>query len=65
MQDWQSTCLGRRTLPRDLSAFEIEVLFNFSEGNRSRICLPDTPDILHRPGTRYSNLKALRNANGS
>jgi iron complex outermembrane recepter protein len=20
MQDWQSTCLGRRTLPRDLSA---------------------------------------------
>ncbi len=24
MQDWHSTCLGRRTLPRDLSAFEIE-----------------------------------------
>jgi hypothetical protein len=24
MQDWHSTCLGRHTLPRDLSAFEIE-----------------------------------------
>jgi hypothetical protein len=30
MQDWHSTCLGRRTLPRDLSAFEIEAFFNFS-----------------------------------
>ena len=31
MQDWHSTCLGRRTLPRDLSAFEIEAFFNFSD----------------------------------
>ena len=26
MQEWHSTCLGRRTLPRDLSAVEIEAL---------------------------------------
>jgi Domain of unknown function (DUF4158) len=34
MQDWHSTCLGRRTLPRDLSAFEIEAFFNFSDTER-------------------------------
>jgi hypothetical protein len=34
MQDRYSTCLGRRTLPRDLSAFEIEAFFNFSEAER-------------------------------
>jgi hypothetical protein len=34
MQDWHSTCLGRRTLPRDLSAFEIETFFNFSDPER-------------------------------
>jgi hypothetical protein len=34
MQDWHSTCLGRRTLPRDLSAFEIEAFFNFSDAER-------------------------------
>jgi hypothetical protein len=30
MQDWHSTCLGQRTLPRDLSAFEIEAFFKTS-----------------------------------
>jgi hypothetical protein len=34
MQDWHSTCLGRRTLPRDLSAFEIEAFFNFCDAER-------------------------------
>jgi hypothetical protein len=34
MQDWHSTCLGRRLLPRDLSAFEIEAFFNFSDTER-------------------------------
>jgi hypothetical protein len=34
MQDWHSTCLGRRTLPRDLSAVEIEAFFNFSDTER-------------------------------
>jgi hypothetical protein len=29
MQDRHSMCLGRRTLPRDLSAFEIEAFFWF------------------------------------
>ena len=34
MQNWQSTCLGRSTLPRELSAFEIEAFFNFSDAER-------------------------------
>jgi len=34
MQDWHSTCLGRRTLPRDLSSFEIEAFFDFSVAER-------------------------------
>ena len=34
MNDWQSACLGRRSLPRDLSAFEIEAFFNFSDVER-------------------------------
>jgi TnpA family transposase len=29
MYDWHSTWLGRRSLPRDLSGFEIEAFFNF------------------------------------
>jgi TnpA family transposase len=34
MNDWRSTCLGRRSLPRDLSEFEIEAFFTFSEAER-------------------------------
>ena len=34
MNDWQSTCLGRGSLPRDLSAFEIEAFFTFSDAER-------------------------------
>ena len=37
MNDWQSTCLGRRSLPRDLSDFEIEAFFTFSEAERQII----------------------------
>ena len=36
MNDWQSTWLGRRCLPRDLSDFEIEAFFTFS-GNERRV----------------------------
>jgi transposase-like protein len=31
MNDWQSTCLESRALPRDLSDFESEAFFTFSE----------------------------------
>ena len=31
MNDWQSTCLGRRSLPRDLSDFEIEAFFHMND----------------------------------
>jgi hypothetical protein len=34
MNDSQSTCLGRRSLPRELSAFEIESFFSFSDAER-------------------------------
>ena len=36
MNDWQSTWLGRRYLPRDLSDFEIEALITFT-GNEQRV----------------------------
>lgn len=34
MNDWQSTCLGRRALPRERSAFDIEPFFNFADAER-------------------------------
>ena len=37
MKDWQSTYLGRGALPRDLSGFEIETFFAYSESERHLI----------------------------
>jgi hypothetical protein len=34
MNDWQSTYLGRGALPRDVSGFEIEAFFTYSESER-------------------------------
>jgi len=34
MNDWQSPYLGRGALPRDLSGFEIEAFFTYSESER-------------------------------
>ena len=34
MNVWQSTYLGRGALPRDLSGFEIEAFFTYSESER-------------------------------
>ena len=34
MNYWQSTYLGRGALPRDLSGFEIETFFTYSESER-------------------------------
>jgi len=34
MNDWQSTHLGRGAFPRDLSGFEIEAFFTYSESER-------------------------------
>lgn len=36
MNDWQSTWLGRRCLPRDLRDFEIGAFFTFT-GNERRV----------------------------
>ncbi len=37
MQDWQGMFLGRRRLPRDLSAFELEAFFTFVGAERRAI----------------------------
>jgi hypothetical protein len=37
MQDWHATFLGRRRLPRELSAFELEVFFTFAGVERQPI----------------------------
>ena len=37
MQDWHAMFLGRRRLPRDLSAFELEAFFTFVGGERRAI----------------------------
>ena len=37
MNDWQPTYLGRGALPRDLSGFEIEAFFTYSESERRLI----------------------------
>jgi hypothetical protein len=34
MNNWHTTCLGPKRLPRGLSAFEIEAFFNFSAAER-------------------------------
>ena len=39
MQDWQSTFLGLSTLPRELTAFEIEAFFNVHGAERQ--CIED------------------------
>ncbi len=37
MQSWQSSFLGIRALPRDLSEFELQAFFTFSSDKRRLI----------------------------
>ena len=37
MDNWQSTFLGLKQLPRELTAFEIEALFTFTLAERQMI----------------------------
>jgi hypothetical protein len=37
MDNWQSTFLGLKRLPRELTAFEIEALFTFTRAERELI----------------------------
>ena len=37
MQSWQTTYLGMRELPRDISGFELNVFFSFSRAERALI----------------------------
>jgi hypothetical protein len=34
LNDWQSTYLGRGSLPRDMSGFEMEAFFTYSDSER-------------------------------
>jgi hypothetical protein len=52
MNDWQSTYLGRGALPRDLSGFELEAFFTYSESERRVIddeWTPPTSFVALRP----------------
>lgn len=37
MQGWQTTYLGMRELPRDISSFELQAFFTFSQAERELI----------------------------
>ena len=37
MQGWQTTYLGMRELPRDITAFELQAFFTFSRAERELI----------------------------
>ena len=37
MQSWQTTYLGLKDLPRELSAFELQTFFTFSQAERAVI----------------------------
>ena len=46
MNDWHTTCLGLKRLPRALTAFEIEAFFNFSVAERRVIEERRRPELM-------------------
>ncbi len=46
MNDWHTTCLGLKRLPRELTAFEIEAFFNFSPAERRVIEERRGPELM-------------------
>jgi TnpA family transposase len=46
MNDWHTTCLGLKRLPRELTAFEIEAFFNFSPAERRAIEERRRPELM-------------------
>lgn len=46
MNDWHTTCLGLKRLPRELTAFEIEAYFNFSPAERRVIEERRRPELM-------------------
>ena len=46
MNDWHTTCLGLKRLPRELTAFEIEAFFNFSAAERRVIEERRKPELM-------------------
>ena len=49
MNDWHTTCLGLKRLPRELSGFEIEAFFNFSAAERRVIEERRKPGLMPPP----------------
>ena len=47
MQGWQTTYLGMRELPRDISGFELQAFFTFSHAEREQI--GEVPEVPPRP----------------
>ena len=45
MENWQTMFLGLKQLPRELSAFEIEAFFTFSEAERATIETRRRPEL--------------------
>lgn len=45
MENWQSLFLGLKQIPRELSAFEIEAFFSFSEAERKSIETRRRPEL--------------------
>jgi hypothetical protein len=45
MENWQTIFLGLKQLPRELSAFEIEAFFTFSEAERATIAARRRPAL--------------------
>ena len=48
MNDWHTTCLGLKRMPRELTAFEIEAFFNFSAAERRVIEERRKPELMLR-----------------
>jgi hypothetical protein len=46
MNDWHTACLGLKRLPSELTAFEIEALFNFSPAERRVIEERRGPELM-------------------
>ena len=47
MEDWHATYLGRRRIPRDLTAFELEAFFSFTAAECSAIRVRRDSSELH------------------
>ena len=62
MQQWRAAFLGRRRLPRALSAFELEAFFTFTGAERRAIEQRRTPVLRSYPITPTRARADIRDA---